>query len=240
LPSRIEKLDDGKLQVFWSKDGQEQSEVFDTVLVAVGRKPQTANLGLDSIGLLYDTVSGKIPVHNETTNIPHIYALGDVIQGELELTPVAIKAGRLLAKRLYAGSKLFMDYSLIPTTVFTPLEYSCCGMTEEASMQKYGQDGIEVYHTYYTPLESTVTEKGENMCYCKVIVNKNDSERVIGIHILGFSTGEIMQGLAVAMKCGVTKDILDQTVGIHPTSAEELLTLNVTKSSGVEAKKTGC
>jgi len=86
----------------------------------------------------------------------------------------------------------------------------------------------------------TIVERGDNMCYCKVIVNKNDNEKVVGIHILGVSTGEIMQGFAVAMRCGVTKELLDQTVGIHPTSAEELLTLNVTKSSGVEAKKTGC
>jgi thioredoxin/glutathione reductase (selenoprotein) len=241
-PQRIEKLPSGRLRVFWrdSVSSEEISEEFDTVLMAVGRRPESDGLLLANAGVHYDRSTGKIPVINERTNVPHIYAIGDVIQGKLELTPVAIKAGKLLADRLYAGSTLFMDYGGVPTTTFTPLEYSSCGFSEEEAIEKIGQENIEVYHTYYTPLEWTIPHHEENACYAKVICNRKDNERVIGIHILGEHSGEIIQGFAVAMKCGLVKSQMSNTVGIHPTAAEELLVLRITKRSGEPAKRTGC
>ena len=88
--------------------------------------------------------SGKLVTNNERTNVPHIYAIGDVVEGKPELTPVAIMAGKLLARRLYSNSKETMDYDLVPTTVFTPIEYGCCGLTEEAATEKFGEDSLEV------------------------------------------------------------------------------------------------
>jgi len=235
-PSKVEKLENGKLKVYWS----DQSDVFDTVLIATGRKADTENLGLENAGVLYDNSDGKISVTNERTNVPHIYAIGDVIKGNLELTPVAIMTGRLLARRLFNKGKVLMNYQQIATTVFTPIEYGCVGLSEEAAISEYGDPNIEVYHSYYTPLEFTVTERGDNICYAKVIVNKLDNEKVLGIHVLGINAGEIIQGFSVALKLGVTKSQLDTTVGIHPTCAEEVLDLKVTKRSGLEAKKKGC
>jgi len=240
IPIKIEKLSsDGKLKVIWKNidTGQQSEELFDTVMLAVGRKPETDKLGLESAGVIFDKQDGKIPVHNERSSCPHIYAIGDVIKGELELTPVAIRAGRLLARRFYNDGKVLMDYVNVPTTVFTPLEYGCCGLTEEKAIALLGNDNIEVYHSNYTPLEYTVAERGDNTCYCKVICNKKDNERIIGIHILGPHAGDVIQGFAVSIKCGVTKQQLDYTIGIHPTTAEELLTLTITKRSGAPTKK---
>jgi len=241
IPTRIQR-EEGKLRVFWNKPetGEEVSDLFETVLVAVGRMADTANLGLEKVGVLFDKYDGKIPVQNERTNIPHIYSLGDVIKGNLELTPVAIKAGRLLARRFFANSKILMDYSSVPTTVFTPLEYGCCGKTEEDATSLLGSDNIEVYHSFFKPLEFAVTEREENVCYIKIICNKLDNERVIGVHYLGPNAGEVIQGYAVAIKCNATKELFNSTVGIHPTCSEEFTSVSISKRSGVDPKKTGC
>jgi len=146
----------------------------------------------------------------------------------------------MLARRLFSGSKEVLDYTNVPTTVFTPLEYGCCGYSEEADIQKYGQENIETYHTYFKPLEWTVAEREDNVCYMKLVVNKKENERAVGFHVLGINAGEITQGVAVAMKAGATKQHFDDTVGIHPTSAEEMTTLTITRSSGEEPIKKGC
>lgn len=241
VPTKVEKVD-GKLKVHWvdPNTNQGNSELFDTVMVATGRRADTDNLGLDKAGVQVDKADGKVPVVHERTNVAHIYALGDVIKGELELTPVAIKAGRLLARRLYDNSSAWMDYNLVPTTVFTPLEYSCVGLTEDAAKQKFGEENIEVFHTYYQPLEWTVSHREENACYCKVLCDTKRNNLVVGIHILGPHTGDIIQGFATAMRLGLTKEAMDDTVGIHPTTGEEILDLNVTKGSGEDPKKKGC
>jgi len=175
--------------------------------------------------------------------VPHIYAIGDIIDGDAlsppsnltELTPVAIQAGKLLAGRLYGGKTLQMDYTNVPTTVYTPLEYGCCGMTEEDAEGKYGAKDIEVYHSFFKPLEWTIPHKGDNACYVKLICHIPDNERVVGLHICGPAAGEMTQGFAVAMKCGATKADFDNTVGIHPTSVVEFTTLTVTTRSGDNA-----
>ena len=213
--------------------------MFDTVLAAIGRNADVAKLGLDAAGVV-TAKNGKLETVNEQTNVPHIYAIGDVVAGKPELTPVAIKAGKLLADRLFGASTKPMDYEKVCTAVFTPLEYGCCGLSEEDAIARCG-DSLEVYHTSYTPLEWKLpTSREDNACYCKILVDMADSKRIVGFHILGPSAGEITQGFGVGMRLGMTFDDISDTVGIHPTTAEELCTLRVTKSSGESAEKTGC
>lgn len=172
--------------------------------------------------------------------MPYIYAIGDILEGKLELTPVAIQAGRLLAQRLYAGSTVKCDYENVPTTVFTPLEYGSCGLSEEKAVEKFGEENIEIYHSYFWPLEWAIPSRDNNKCYAKIICNIKDNERVVGFHVLGPNAGEVTQGFAAALKCGLTKQQLDSTIGIHPVCAEVFTTLSVTKRSGGDILQAGC
>lgn len=237
-PSAIEKKEDGKLVVTFSHDGEEKKDEFDTVLFAVGRRADTAQLNLDAAGVEVDDRNGKISVVNERTNVPHIYAIGDVLAGQLELTPVAIKAGKLLAERLYGGSQVAMDYVNVPTTVFTPIEYGCCGYSEQEAVDLYSEEGIETFLTHFKPTYWNVAEREDNTCFMKLICRKPDLT-VIGFHVLGVHAGEITQGVAVAIKAGATKQTFDDTVGIHPTSAEAMTTLKITRSSGEDITQKG-
>ena len=226
-PSKLEKADpEGKIKVTFKQDGEEKTEEYDTVLFAIGRYALTANLNIASAGLIAEK-NGKFKVTDtEQTNVENIYAIGDVIDGVMELTPSAIKAGSLLSQRLFANGTEKMDYSGIPTTVFTPLEYGCCGLSEVEAKEKYGAENINTFHTGFSPLEWQYDKMGaERTCYVKVLVNKADNQRVVGFHILAPNAGEITQGLGVAMKCGMTKEQLDSCVGIHPTVAEDLIGL---------------
>jgi len=235
-PQSIVKQPDGKLLVTMS-DGN--SDVFDTVLCAVGRTADTFGLGLESAGVEYSKKNGKLVCHNEQTNVPHIYAIGDVLQGHPELTPVAIQAGLLLARRLFGGSTELMDYKNISTTVFTPIEYGCVGLSEDEANEKFPEE-IEVYHSSFKPLEWTIVSSREpDNAFAKIIVLKQ-SDKVLGLHILGPNAGEITQGFGVALKKGITYQDLMATVGIHPTVAEEFTTMSITKSSGESATKGGC
>jgi thioredoxin/glutathione reductase (selenoprotein) len=249
-PTRFEKTAEGKVRAFWSSGAAgaaESSDVFDTVLLAIGRTAITDGTNCEAIGVQLDRDSRKIicpagmplPGHSESTAVPNIFAIGDVVKGGLELTPVAVLAGKLLAQRLYDGSDKKMNYGAIATTVFTPIEYGFVGLSEEDAAAKY-PDGIEVYHSYYDPLELTVAHRALGRCYVKVIVDPMDFDKVLGMHVVGFHAGEIIQGYALAFKKGITKGDLDMLVGIHPTSAETFTTLVVTKSSGVDPKATGC
>eukprot|EP01100_Stratorugosa_tubuloviscum_P002831 TRINITY_DN166_c4_g2_i1.p1 TRINITY_DN166_c4_g2~~TRINITY_DN166_c4_g2_i1.p1 ORF type:complete len:503 (+),score=289.95 TRINITY_DN166_c4_g2_i1:167-1675(+) len=243
IPSKIEKQSDSKLVASWQDESTKQivSETFDTILFAIGRDAETTKIGLDKAGVQVDNVTGKIPTIHERTNVPHIYAIGDILLAKPELTPVAIQAGRFLARRLYSNSRLPMDYINVPTAVFTPIEYGACGYSEEDAIKQFGEQNIDVYHSYYKPLEWKVCEhRPNNVCYTKIIVNKLDNQRVIGFHLLGPNAGEITQGFAVAIKAGATYEIFSNTIGIHPTTAEEVTDLSVTKSSGKSAEKAGC
>eukprot|EP00274_Cyanoptyche_gloeocystis_P006904 CAMPEP_0196654094 /NCGR_PEP_ID=MMETSP1086-20130531/3769_1 /TAXON_ID=77921 /ORGANISM="Cyanoptyche gloeocystis , Strain SAG4.97" /LENGTH=510 /DNA_ID=CAMNT_0041985653 /DNA_START=28 /DNA_END=1560 /DNA_ORIENTATION=+ len=242
IPTKLEKLDSGRVKCTYKHllSGMELSDDFDTVLFAIGREACTNTLGLDSAGVRVDMETGKIDAEAEQSNVPHIYAIGDVLLGKPELTPVAIQAGKLLAQRMFGGGTTQMDYVNVPTTVFTPLEYGCCGLSEEVAATKYGEDDIEVYLSYFKPLEWTLPHRDDNRCFAKIITRTSDSERVVGFHILAPNAGEITQGYSVAIKCGMTKEHLDATVGIHPTIAEEFTTMAITKRSGRDAKKTGC
>ena len=241
-PISFEKTAEGKINVNYLQNKTQKHASYEGVLLAIGRKASTENLNLQAAGVKINSSNSKIICDDtDQSNVPHIWAVGDVSDGRPELTPSAIRAGELLAKRLFGGSKVKMDYNLVPTTVFTPLEYSCCGLTEEKALEQLGEENTEVYHSYFTPLEWSFSfNRKETQGFLKVIVNKLDRERVVGIHYLGPNAGEVMQGFAVAMKAGVTKEILDSTVGIHPTCAEEFTRLKITKSSGADAVKNGC
>ncbi|XP_042078835.1 thioredoxin reductase 3 isoform X1 [Haplochromis burtoni] len=246
VPTKIEELEagtPGRLKV--TAKSTETDEIiegeYNTVLIAVGRDACTDKLGLDKAGVKVNPKNGKIPVNDEEqTNVPHIHAIGDILEGKWELTPVAIQAGKLLARRLYGGSTVKCDYINVPTTVFTPLEYGSCGLPEEKAIELYGEENLEVYHSLFWPLEFTVPGRDNNKCYAKIICNKLDNDRVIGFHYLGPNAGEVTQGFGAAMKCGVTKEQLDTTIGIHPTCAEVFTTLEVTRSSGGDITQSGC
>lgn len=133
-----------------------------------------------------------------------------------------------------------MDQRNVATTVFTPLEYGCVGLSEEDAIKRHGVENIEVYHQSFRPLEWALPKRAENSCFTKLICDKRDGERVIGFHILAPNAGEITQGVGVAFQCGATKAHFDKCVGIHPTVAEAFTTLTVTKSSGKDAAAGGC
>ncbi|XP_053113417.1 thioredoxin reductase 1, cytoplasmic isoform X2 [Hemicordylus capensis] len=246
VPTKVEQIKEGYpglLKV--TAHSAENSEViegeYNTVLLAIGRDACTRKIGLEEVGVKINEKTGKIPVNDgEQTNVPYIYAIGDVLEGKMELTPVAIHAGRLLVRRLYGGSRIKCDYVNVPTTVFTPLEYGACGYSEEKAIEKFGEDNIEVYHSYFWPLEWTVPSRDNNKCYAKVICHIRDKDRIVGFHVLGPNAGEITQGFAAAIKCGITKEQLDSTIGIHPVCAEIFTTLSVTKRSGGDILQSGC
>jgi thioredoxin reductase (NADPH) len=258
-PTSVEELPSGRKRVSWmtaatdgslNKSAEIITEEFDTVLLATGRDAFTHKLGFERAGVEVNADTGKVPVVSEQTNVAHIHAIGDIVDGSAlsppsdltELTPVAIQAGRLLASRLYGGKTAQMDYQRVPTTVFTPLEYGCVGYSEELAAATFGDDNIEVYHQYFLPLEWRLIDRRRDgpACYMKLIIHTADDERVVGFHVCSPNAGEMTQGVAIAMKCGATKHDLDQTVGIHPTSVETITTMTVTKRSGASAKTKGC
>lgn len=172
VPVSIEQIkpgNPGKLLVKAKMgDGKIVQEEYNTVLFAIGRKPCTDKIGLDKVGVKTDS-NGKIPCVNDQTNVSNIYAVGDIVKGRPELTPAAIKAGLYLAKRLAGKSDENYDSTHVPTTIFTPLEYSCVGLSEEDAVKAYGADNIEVYHQHFTPTEWTVAQRPKNKCYVKAI-----------------------------------------------------------------------
>ena len=241
VPSKFEKTEDGQVRVHYTQGGESKVEVYGGVLLAIGRYALTKGLSLENAGVAVNPSNLKVLVNElDQSSAPHIWAVGDVSDGKPELTPVAIQAGSLLAKRLFGKSAVLMDYVNVATTVFTPLEYGCCGFSEEKAKEVLGDEHTEVFHSVFRPLEwNFLSDREELSCFAKVIVNLQNG-KVVGIHFLGPHAGEVIQGFAVAMKVGVTKEILDMTVGIHPTSAEEVTKLFVTKRSGASAVKTGC
>lgn len=239
-PTRVELTTSGRRRVFYENPDtkEETSEVFDTVLFAIGRVPLTDELNLPAAGVK-TAPDGKIWIWNERTTAPNVYAIGDVSHGTLELTPVAIKQGLTLAKRFYDKYKDVVNMDHIPTTVFTPLEYGSIGYSEEKAIEMFGEQQIEVYHSEFTPLEYTVPHRNDS-CYAKLIVNYLDRQRIIGFHYLGPNAGEVTQGFALGIRAGLTYPEWNSVVGIHPTAAEEMVTLRLSKRSGLNAKKTGC
>lgn len=240
-PKAIEKMEDGRLLVHWvDKNGEVHQDVYDTVLFAIGRRALTQELKPENVGLKLVDESGKIDAVNEQTNVPYIYAVGDVLHKKPELTPVAIHAGKLLARRLYGNSTDKMDYANVATTVFSPLEYGCVGLSEEQAIAMHGEEKVEIYHAYYKPTEFFVPQKNVKHCYVKVVALRYDDQRVLGMHFVGPHAGEVIQGFAAAIKSNLTFPILKSTVGIHPTTAEEFTRVFITKRSGMDPTPQSC
>ncbi|XP_042258850.1 thioredoxin reductase 1, cytoplasmic-like isoform X3 [Thunnus maccoyii] len=212
------------------REGQTKQEDFDTVLLSVGRKACTSNIGLECVGVQCSQDSGRILVNErDQTSVDHIYAIGSVQHGRPTTTGLSVHAGTLLAHRLYAGDNILCDYTNVPTVVLTPVEYAACGLSEEKANLTFGEATIEVYHSYYWPLEWTLPARNKNSCYVKVICHIPDHERVVGLHVMGPNAGDILQGFVAAMKCGLTKRQLDATVGLQPGSAQVFTSLTQTQ-----------
>jgi glutathione reductase (NADPH) len=192
----------------------------DQVLMAIGRNPRLAGIGLDALGI--ETSSkGTIVVNDKfQTNIDNIYALGDVTGG-IELTPVALAEAMTLVNHWFGDGSKRMDYNLIPTAVFTQPNVGTIGLTEQQAREQAGD--ITVYRSDFKPMKHTLSGSDERS-FMKLIVD-TATDRVIGLHIVAEGAGEMLQGFAVAMKAGATKADFDATIGIHPTSAEELVTM---------------
>lgn len=194
---------------------------FDQVIWAVGRRANTAHLNLHAAGVEVFQ-NGVIPVDEfENTNVAGIYAIGD-ITGRVQLTPVAIAAGRRLAERLFNNKpEMKMDYSNIPSVVFSHPPIATVGLTEQQAMEKHC--GITIYQSDFTPMRYALSDHGTTTALKLICAGKE--EKVVGIHIIGDSADEMLQGFAVAVKMGATKADFDNTVAIHPGSAEELVTM---------------
>ena len=196
------------------------SDAFDCVLLATGRRPNSAGIGLEALGVQFDDDGAIVVDEFEDTAVPGIHAVGDVT-GKLELTPVAIAAARRLMDRLFggrAGAKL--DYANVPTVVFSHPPLGTVGLTEEQARERH-DEAVKVYTSRFRPMLAALVDSPQRSLFKLVCVG--EEERVVGIHLLGESADEILQGFAVALKLGVTKAQLDDTVAIHPTSAEEVV-----------------
>ena len=220
VPQKLEKLDNGDIQIHF-EDGT--THTSQKVIWAVGRKANVQQLKLEAAGVEL-TERGFIQVDEyQNTTTPGIYALGDV-SGEKELTPVAIKAGRTLAERLFNGkTDAKMDYELIPTVVFSHPAIGSIGLTQEQAEAKYGTENIKVYQSTFAGMYSAITVHRQ-MTKLKLIT-LGEEEKVIGLHGIGEGIDEMIQGFAVAVKMGATKADFDATVAIHPTASEEFVTM---------------
>jgi glutathione reductase (NADPH) len=204
-------------------DYGERLSGFDTVIWAVGRRPGTGDIGLDAAGVAH-RADAVIPVDAyQQTNVPGIYAIGDVA-GRFELTPVAIAAGRRLADRLFGGRpERHLPYENIPTVIFSHPPIGTVGLSEEAAIAKFGAGATRVYETGFTPMYYAFSRR-QPECLMKLVVN-GPQERIVGCHVIGMGADEMLQGFAVAVRMGATKADFDDTVAIHPTTAEEMVTM---------------
>ena len=219
VPVKLEKTDYGITIHF--EDGS--SHTASQVIWATGRRPNVDGLELEKAGVTLNQ-RGFIQVDEyQNTVVDGIYALGDVT-GEKELTPVAIKAGRTLSERLFNGkTRAKMDYTTIPTVVFSHPAIGTVGLTEDQAIKEYGQEHIKVYKSSFASMYSAVTNHRQESRF-KLITSGAD-EKVVGLHGLGYGVDEMIQGFAVAIKMGATKADFDATVAIHPTASEEFVTM---------------
>ena len=190
------------------------------IMYATGRKPMTDNLGLETVAIELDK-DNAIKVNDQyQTNVHSIYAIGDVTN-RVNLTPVALAEGMVLAKHWFDNQNGEVDYSNIPTCVFSQPNIGTVGLTEEEAIEKH--DLIDVYKSKFTPMKYSLSNNDEKT-FMKIIVDRS-SDKVLGVHMLGPDAGEIIQGIGIAIKAGATKKVFDSTIGIHPTAAEEFVTM---------------
>jgi len=202
----------------------------DCVMFATGRTPNTKNLGLEAAGVKTKENGAIIVDEWQRTNVAHIHAVGDVTD-RLQLTPVAIAEGRAVSETLFNNNPIKADHENVPTAVFSTPPISTVGLTETQARRTFGK--IDVYESRFKPLIHTLSGRDERT-YMKIVVDAA-SDKVVGCHMMGADAPEIVQGLAIAIKCGATKAQFDATVGIHPSAAEEFVTMRV-KRPEPEAK----
>jgi glutathione reductase (NADPH) len=212
-PSKIEK----GLKVTFEDGGVQD---FDLVMFATGRKPNTAGLGLEAAGVRL-AADGAVVVDNfSKSSVDSIHAIGDVTN-RLNLTPVATAEGMALAKTLFGGTPTPVDHENVPTAVFAHPNLGTVGLSEEKARERYGK--VDIYKTAFRSLKHSMG-KNEEKIFMKLVVDAT-SQRVVGAHMIGPDAGEVIQGIAIAVKLGATKAQFDATIGIHPTAAEEFVTL---------------
>ncbi len=192
----------------------------DCVMYATGRAPNTRGMGLEQAGVKLAPNGAVVVDEDFATSVASIYAVGDVIDRVL-LTPVALAEGMVVAERLFGAGGRSLDYAGIPTAIFSNPNVGTVGLSEAQARERHG--AIDVYRTEYGALKHQLTQSGEKVLM-KLVVDRG-SERVLGVHMVGPDAGEIIQGFAVALKCGATKRQFDATIGIHPTIAEEFVTM---------------
>ncbi|MFZ7265358.1 glutathione-disulfide reductase [Avibacterium avium] len=221
IPKEVVKNADGSFTLKL-EDGREQT--VEKVIWAIGRKPNTANINLAAAGV-ETNAQGFIKVDKyQNTNVKGIYAVGDIIEGGIELTPVAVAAGRRLSERLFNNKpNEHLDYNLVPTVVFSHPPIGTIGLTEPQAIEQYGAENVKVYKSSFTPMYSAVTQHRQP-CRMKLVCVGKD-EKIVGLHGIGFGVDEMIQGFAVAIKMGATKADFDNTVAIHPTGSEEFVTM---------------
>ena len=225
--SKLEKLDGDWKRLHYKDSKGEGTLDIDCLLWAIGRAPETEDLGLEKAGVETDKKGFVIADEYQNTNVENIYSLGDVA-GKVELTPVAIAAGRQLANRLFGGpdfKNAKLDYNNIPSVVFAHPEVGSIGMTEPQAKEKYGEENVKVYKTDFTAMYYAMMPPEDKGPTSFKLICHGPEEKVVGLHILGTGCSEMLQGFGVAVKMGATKKDFDSCVAIHPTSAEELVTL---------------
>ncbi len=217
---RIEKRDDGSLTIHCASGVILAG--FDALIYAIGRAPNTTPLNLDAAGVKYDE-RGYIPTDEyQNTNVPGIYAVGDVT-GRAQLTPVAIAAARRLADRLFNNMpERKLDYDNIPTVVFSHPPIGTIGLTEGQAREQHG-DAVKIYQSRFTAMYHALSPHPKKTAMKLVCVGAE--EKVVGVHIIGMGADEMLQGFGVAVRMGATKKDFDNCVAIHPTSSEELVTM---------------
>ncbi len=229
-PTAITRQGDGSF-VLHSNCGDFAS---DLVLAATGRVPTTSGIGCAEAGVRLNATGAVIVDDLSRTSVPGVYAVGDCTDRK-NLTPVAIAEGRAVAEALFNRQSLRVDYSQVPTAVFSQPPVSTVGLTEAEARELYA--AADVYATKFRPMKYTLARR-EERTFIKLIVDR-ESQRVLGCHMVGPDAPEIIQGMAVALRCGATKQQLDATMGIHPTAAEELVTLRERRPDPATPKAPG-
>ncbi|GAB4821380.1 hypothetical protein N2152v2_008426 [Parachlorella kessleri] len=241
-PTKVEKQHDGTYTLHYTdKAGQPNTVTTGRVMMATGRKPNTRGLGLEEAGVETDPKTKAVVVDEYShTNVPSVWAIGDVTD-RMDLTPVALMEGKALAATLFGGKPTIPCYENIPTAVFCQPPLGTVGMTEEQAVELLCGE-IEVYVSRFKPMRSTLTGRDERT-FMKMLVHV-PTNKVIGCHMVGPDAAEITQGLGIALKCGATKAQFDSTVGIHPSAAEEWVTMSSParriQGKGSETPPFGC
>jgi glutathione reductase (NADPH) len=193
----------------------------DCVVIATGRRPDTNTLNLPAAGVEVDAHAAVVVDHAHRTATPHIFAVGDVIN-RVNLTPIAIRAGRSVAEGLFGERHIPVDYANVPTAVFSHPPVGAVGLTESQARDKHGTQ-VQVYSSTFSPLRYAIMAQQDKVPALMKLIVHADTDRVLGMHMAGDDAPEIIQGFAAAMQAGVTKQQLDSTVAMHPTSAEEFV-----------------